>query len=267
MELYGSRYLRKPNSYDIQQLYEHHEEVHGFPGMLGSLDCMHWEWANCPTAWRGQFQRGDHPAPSIMLEAVASQDLWIWHAFFGAAGSLNDINVLDQSPLFYNLITGVAPGQEFICNNSTYKYGYYLVDGIYLQWATLVKSFTSVQTEPKRRHFQKRQESARKDIERAFGVLKKKWHIIQHPARAWHPKRIRNSLYACVILHNMIIEDRGRAICQYVEEDDPNVLNYIEISDAQRVANRQAIRNEDTHTNLKADLIEHLWMNREEDDN
>ena len=65
----------------------------------------------------------------------------------------------------------------------------------------------------------------------------------------------------------MIIEDRGRAICQYVEEDDPNVLNHIEISDAQRQANRQAIRNEDTHTNLKADLIEHLWMNREEDDN
>jgi hypothetical protein len=32
-----------------------------------------------------------------MLEAVASLDLWIWHAFFGVAGSNNDINVLDQS--------------------------------------------------------------------------------------------------------------------------------------------------------------------------
>ena len=35
-----------------------------------------------------------------MLEAVASADIWIWHAFFGVAGSNNDINVLKQSPLF-----------------------------------------------------------------------------------------------------------------------------------------------------------------------
>jgi len=30
--------------------------------------------------------------PTIILEAVASQDLWIWHAFFGMPRSLNDIN-------------------------------------------------------------------------------------------------------------------------------------------------------------------------------
>jgi hypothetical protein len=28
----------------------------GFPGMLGSLDCMHWEWKNFPLAWAGKFQ-------------------------------------------------------------------------------------------------------------------------------------------------------------------------------------------------------------------
>ncbi|KAD4586592.1 hypothetical protein E3N88_24193 [Mikania micrantha] len=128
---------------------------------------------------------------SFMLEAVASQDLWIWHAFFGASGSNNDINVLNQSPIYNDLIEGMAPGQLFICNDTTYKYGYYLVDGIYPQWATFVKSFTTRQTEDDRRlYFQNRQEGARKDIERAFGVLKQKWHMIQHPARAWKPSRI-----------------------------------------------------------------------------
>jgi hypothetical protein len=33
--------------------------------------------------------------PTIILEAMASQDLWIWHVFFEMPGSLNDINVLD----------------------------------------------------------------------------------------------------------------------------------------------------------------------------
>ena len=156
---------------DITQT--HHDDYHGFPGMLGSIDCMHWDWENCPVAWQGQFHRGDHQNPSIILEAVASQDLWIWHAFFGVAGSNNDINVIDQSPVFNDLIEGVAPGQQFICNDNTYKYGYYLADGIYPTFSTLVKSFTMEQTDEKCKHFKARQESARKDIERAFGVLKK----------------------------------------------------------------------------------------------
>ncbi|GJW84694.1 putative ribonuclease H-like domain-containing protein, partial [Tanacetum coccineum] len=51
-------------------------------------------------SWQGQYGRGDKKYPTIMLEAVASQDLWIWHAFYGMAGANNDINVLDNSPLF-----------------------------------------------------------------------------------------------------------------------------------------------------------------------
>lgn len=57
------------------RLYEKHENYHGFPGMLDSIDCMHWEWAKCPNAFKAQFERGDHKHPTIMLEAVASQDL------------------------------------------------------------------------------------------------------------------------------------------------------------------------------------------------
>ncbi|XP_057803242.1 uncharacterized protein LOC131018542 [Salvia miltiorrhiza] len=67
-------------------------QLFGFLGMLGSLDCMHWLWNNCPTAWQGAYTRSDQGEPTIILEAVASQDLWIWHAFFGTPSSNNDIN-------------------------------------------------------------------------------------------------------------------------------------------------------------------------------
>ncbi|KAI3776597.1 hypothetical protein L1987_46383 [Smallanthus sonchifolius] len=173
INLYGKRYLRRPTFTDIQQIYEVHEAVHGILGMLGSIDCTHWEWTNCPTAWRGQHQRGDYPHPTLMLEAVASCDLWIWHAFFGVAGANNDINVLDQSPIFDDIIDGVAPGSSFIANDVEYEHVYYLADGIYPEYATFVKAYTSPIGE-KRELFKKTQESARKDIERAFGVLKKK---------------------------------------------------------------------------------------------
>ena len=52
-------YLRRPNKDDIQRL-RHVGVARGFPGMLGSLDCMHWQWKNCPVAWKGQYTRGDY---------------------------------------------------------------------------------------------------------------------------------------------------------------------------------------------------------------
>ncbi|GJX66421.1 probable serine/threonine-protein kinase PBL7 [Tanacetum coccineum] len=81
IELYMPKYLRKPTLEDVVKIQQKHNNVHGFPGMLGSIDCMHWEWKNCPVSWQGQYGRGDKKYPTIMLEAVASQDLWIWHAF------------------------------------------------------------------------------------------------------------------------------------------------------------------------------------------
>ena len=80
-ENFGTKYLRRPNEEDTRRLLRV-GAVRGFPGMLGSLDCMHWYWENCLVAWKGQYTRGDYKVPTIMLEAVASHDLWIWHAFF-----------------------------------------------------------------------------------------------------------------------------------------------------------------------------------------
>ncbi|XP_047942812.1 uncharacterized protein LOC125189593 [Salvia hispanica] len=76
VEAFGDTYLRRPTADDCQRLMRMHEMVHGFPRMLGSVDCMHWEWKNCPTAWRGQFTsgyKGSHP--KMILEAVANHRL------------------------------------------------------------------------------------------------------------------------------------------------------------------------------------------------
>ncbi|XP_047961539.1 uncharacterized protein LOC125206310 [Salvia hispanica] len=39
--IFGDRYLRRPSPEDCQRLINMHGSVHGFPGMLGSIDCMH----------------------------------------------------------------------------------------------------------------------------------------------------------------------------------------------------------------------------------
>jgi hypothetical protein len=131
-------YLRTPTQDDIIRIM-HNSESRGFPGMLGSIDCMHWEWRNCPTASRGQFC-GRNGRASMILEAVASYDLWIWHAFFGMPGTNNDVNVVHRSPVFDPMTTGRMPPVNYIVNGHAYNFGYYLVDGIYPNWPTFVKA-------------------------------------------------------------------------------------------------------------------------------
>ncbi|XP_022032320.1 uncharacterized protein LOC110933403 [Helianthus annuus] len=226
--------------------------------MLGSIDCMHWEWHNCPTAWRGQYTRGDHDHPTLILEAVASQDLWIWHSFFRLPGSLNDLNVLYQSAIFSDVVNGTGPDTRFTVSGVEYRRGYYLADGIYPSWSTTVKTI-SFPDDEKRKKFANRQEAARKDIERCFGVLQKKWAIIQQPARAFTPKRLRLCMYVCLLLHNMIIEDECRAICEY--DENASYRNTVPVDPTQQDLNSFALTNDYTHANLKHDLVEHIWNN------
>ncbi|GKB68833.1 ALP1-like protein [Tanacetum coccineum] len=108
MNLYGEEFLRKPTYTDMEKLYAYHDEKHGFPGMLGSVD------------WR-------------------------------------------------------APDVPFVANNVPYKRGYYLTNEIYPQWSVLIYSIKNPGTnDHKRILYKTKHEAARKDMERAFGVLKQK---------------------------------------------------------------------------------------------
>jgi len=60
--------------------------------------------------------------------------------------------------------------------------------------------------------YAKEQESARKDVECAFGVLQSRFAIVQRPAHFWKPDDVVNIIQACVILHNMIVEDEKELV-------------------------------------------------------
>ena len=48
VQLYKEEYLSEPNQEDLDRLICKVED-RGFLGMIGLLDCIHW---NCPTGWQ-----------------------------------------------------------------------------------------------------------------------------------------------------------------------------------------------------------------------
>ncbi|KAJ9557885.1 hypothetical protein OSB04_012499 [Centaurea solstitialis] len=89
-------------------------------------------------------QRQHYPTPPHLSNG------YFFNFFTSESGAINDIVVINQSPIFNDLFEDKAP---------------------------------IVANDVKRIKFKERQESVRKDIEGAFEVLQEKWHIITRPAR------------------------------------------------------------------------------------
>ncbi|CAL8080861.1 unnamed protein product [Prunus armeniaca] len=186
--LYTRDYLRRPTPRDLQRLLQK-AESRGFPGMIGSIDCMHWQWKNCPSAWQGDYgnQKGQK---SIILEAVA----------------------------------GEGPTITYQINNTVYQNRYYLADGIYPRWTTFVKSIPHPRSH-KENFFAAYQEGYRKDVERCFGILQARWAIIRGAARLFDEEVLRSIMMTCIILHNMIVEDEYDYDAAEDEYDQPDPMN------------------------------------------
>merc|ERR1712232_533915 len=84
---------------------------------------------------------------------------------------------------------------------------YFLVDGIYPCWSVFVKTNNSPTTQRETK-FAKQQEHVRKDVERCFGVLVKRFGILKRQLRGWYMEDIKTLIYCCVVLHNMTQEVR-----------------------------------------------------------
>ncbi|XP_020182214.1 uncharacterized protein [Aegilops tauschii subsp. strangulata] len=75
VSVFGPQYLRESNVEDTERLLTI-SEARGWPGLLGSLDSMHWKWKSFPKALQGQYMC-HVKKPTIILDTVASHDLWI----------------------------------------------------------------------------------------------------------------------------------------------------------------------------------------------
>jgi Plant transposon protein len=136
-----------------------------------------------------------------ILEAIADDSCFFWFDNFGDPGSCNDTNVLDKSIIVGALINGSLnlKTEPYQLNGTSRDWMYFLVDGIYPNWAVFVKIIPkSKRRTPTESAFARKQEHIRKDVERAFGILVKKFHILVRPICLWDlSERMGTRSWAC----------------------------------------------------------------------
>ena len=182
-KVYASEYLRLPTVNDIKSIVQLHKNVHKVDGLLGCLDCSHTMWKNCPKAWAGSYT-GKPGTPSLLMEAVVDFHMFFWHVSYGYTGNIGDLNVLNMSPLLDRMVDGTFHQLEqeagvvpFKINGETFDKCFLLVDAVYPKFSRFVKGIKEPIT-PKEKKYSGWQESSRKDVERAFGVIKRTWQFL-----------------------------------------------------------------------------------------
>ena len=202
-------YMRSMLRSDALRVCRLHEEQHGVSGMLGSLDCSHVGWKNCPVAWQGQYD-GKEDKPTIVMEAMCDYNVWFWHVVFGFPGTLNDINIWDRSPLLAAFVDGSFASQvdhKFTIAGKAFHRLWMLVDGIYPELCRFVKNIQQPVNDNEK-SYNGWQEGARKDIERAFGVLQNKFRLLKKDVENWYLDDIKDIVMCVVLLHNMMVKVR-----------------------------------------------------------
>ena len=133
---------------------------------------------------------------------------------------MNDINIFNVSPFKDNLMNGVFDYREDLSGVVPYKIGseefskmFILVDGIYPSYSRFVKAIKQPITWQEV-WFAAWQESARKDVERAFGILKSQWKFAEHKIYLLDLSKISLRMKSCLILHNVLVTNRVMGSCE-----------------------------------------------------
>ena len=111
-------------------------------------------------------------------------------------------------------------------------------------------------------------------MERAFGVLQSRFALVKDPTRFYYQGDIADIMYACIIMHNMIIEDEHEGVLNVtndtsvassshgVSTESESARRGVPYNEHERFKEFMDIHQKEAHRALQHDMIEELWANR-----
>ena len=152
----------------------------GFPGCVGSTDCVHIRWDLCPSLWFSSYKNGKHSYASIAYEMTVDHSKRFQACTIGHYGTTSDKTIVKFDGFVNQVRYGdLYTNAEFKLQTAERKWIkekglYLLVDGGYHKWRVMQCPMKHTNEEDETR-WSEFAESVRKDVECSFGILQKRY--------------------------------------------------------------------------------------------
>jgi len=183
----------------------------GLPGCVGSMDVVHVKWSHCPTGDHNRA-KGKEGYPTLGFQCITDFNRRVMAIYGPQFGSRNDKDIVKHD----DNVRAIRHNRLF--TNATWKYydcdenvrsatGMYLIcDNGYLLWPTSICPYSKANNATQEGFFSTNLESVRKDVECTFGILKKRWKVLNHGFKHRDIVKCEQIFITCCVLHNFLLD-------------------------------------------------------------
>ena len=204
------KYVYLPRDIDeLKEVMARYTEV-GLPGAMGSKDVVHVKWGRAPA---GDFNRckGKESYPSIAFQCISNFDRRILGVSRAQYGTRNDKSIVKRDHNVYKIRTGWYSNVEWeyytLEGDIEIEIGVYLIcDNGYLRWPTSICPYLHSDKTTMEGYFSTNLESVCKDVECVFGILKKRWRVLDHGFKFRSLEICEKVFFTCCCLHNEMLD-------------------------------------------------------------
>lgn len=222
------------------------------PNVAGAIDCTHFKLSSPNGGARRADYRDREKRFSLVMQAVVDASSKFLHITNGIPGSVHDSRVLSMSSLMAAVTQNIAPvltAPMLELAEGVNIRPYILGDAGYplLGWLMTPYPGTRTAMGPVHWRYNYLQSSARMVVECAFGLLKKRFRLLDGATQVRDVARTTDMITAGCILHNICVDHRDRA----VTEEDLNLEEDVDLaypnSHAENAAAGEAARDALAH--------------------
>lgn len=186
------------------------QDIRGLPYCVGAVNSTNIRWLTCPD---GQFYeyRCYKEHPSVVIFAVVTANRRFIYVDVGRPGVLGDSTIYDRSMLRSNIDSEKWMGAAILdlVVSSIPIRPYLMGYCAFTLNVNMMKTASSREkvANPVLKHWNEIASQTRKPVECAFGMLKQRFLVVKKGVRLYHEDDITKLCIACMMFHNMAIED------------------------------------------------------------
>ena len=188
----------------------------GLPGCCGSMDVVHVKWSSCPTGNHNRA-KGKGGYPSLAFQCITDFNRRILAVYGPQFGTRNDKEIVKEDPNVHFVRTRWY--KDVLWNYYTAegrveqdRSAYLICDNSYLRWPTSICPYAGCENLSLEGFFLTNLESVRKDVECTFGILKKRWQVLNDGLELDYRdiNKCERIFNACCCVNNLMLDQMER---------------------------------------------------------